>query len=379
MSYLRVLLLLALLAGGAADAFPHFQLSTGNATCQSCHEAPAGGRLLTEFGRDQSEDPLSAFGGSGGLLHGLVKLPGWVNVGGDFRFAGLVNDNGQTEGIRTNAFPMQADLAVRIGPEILSATVVIGLRGTARGEQRPPDSNLPPPPPTAVISREHYLTARLPDSPLYARVGRFYAPFGLRLADHTTYIRRYLDLNLEQETYNVSAGSVSDDWELHGTAFALEPFAEGGVAQYGGVAMAELRIGTDATVGLSGRLGIDPDGGGRQIGGAFGKWWIDSAKLMWMAELDYAHQSFSGGFPSRSQLVAYAGPVWMPTNGLSLGAAYESFAEDLSTAGTTRHAAYGFVSYLPWPHVELMVSSRYQFIGATERAWNVLAQLHYSL
>ncbi len=74
------------------------------------------------------------------------------------------------------------------------------------------------------------------------------------------------------------------------------------------------------------------------IGGAFAKWWLEEAALLWMGELDVAHQKFEGGLPSRLQLVAYGGPVWMPVPGLSVGAAYEAFAEDLSVRGTTRQA-----------------------------------------
>ena len=73
----------------------------------------------------------------------------------------------------------------------------------------------------------------------YARLGRFYAPYGLRFVEHIYFVRRYTGYELYNETYNVSGGYVADDWELHVTAFTPPPYqlprpaAVGGRARIG--------------------------------------------------------------------------------------------------------------------------------------------------
>ena len=361
--------------GGLAEAYPHFQLSSDVAMCQSCHVSPAGGGILTDFGRDQSEDPLSG-GGNGGFLHGLVRLPAWIRVGGDVRAAGLVNAPGRSDGVELLAFPMQADLSARVGTELISGVATVGLRGTAR---RPPvqggsvaqGAQLP------VISREHYAVLRPANTPLYARAGRFFPPYGLRLADHTTYVRRHLGFDLEEEPYGLSAGAVAEEWEAHATGYVKDPLRAGGPGELGGALLGELRLGSYA-FGLSGRAGftrLDR----RLEGGPYVKAWFEGARVLLMAEVDVAHQRFFiPGAPPRVQLATYAGPVWMPVRGLSLGAAHQVYVEDLSVDGIGRQGVDVWASYLPIAHVEVMVSARAQRINA-DLAWNAMLQLHYFL
>src|ERR1700690_4595221 len=62
---------------GRASAYPQFQFSSGTNRCSQCHYSPAGGRLITSWGRDESGDTIS-LGGDGAFLHGLVPLPSWL-------------------------------------------------------------------------------------------------------------------------------------------------------------------------------------------------------------------------------------------------------------------------------------------------------------
>src|SRR5919198_232046 len=92
-------------------------------------------------------------------------------------------------------------------------------------------------------------------------------------------------------------------------------------------------------------------------------WWPDT-RLMFMAEGDGVRQTFSAApaFP-RWQLVAYGGPTWMAARGLSVGVAYELFAEDLQVRGLQRQALDAWAAFLPWAHFEIMLSGRAQWIG----------------
>lgn len=201
--------LVALIAPSIGMAYPQFQLSTGNTRCNQCHFAPAGGGLINNYGRDEAGDTISS-GGNGRFLHGLWEPPSWLALGGNFRFAGVIDDN-SPRATEYDAFPMQAELYARVHYQGFS----IYLDGGIRGAQRPVDPSFA----SLLISPEHYVMWQEGATGWYARAGRFYAPYGLRLAEHTTYIRRFLGFNLLEETYNLSGGYISDSWELHVTGF----------------------------------------------------------------------------------------------------------------------------------------------------------------
>src|SRR5262249_5473131 len=102
----------ALLAwSGEAGAYPQFQFSSGPTRCNQCHYAPAGGGLLTSWGRDEAGDTIS-LAGDGALLHGAWTPPSWLGLGGDFRLAFIDNDVGGPESPEQAVFPMQLDVYV---------------------------------------------------------------------------------------------------------------------------------------------------------------------------------------------------------------------------------------------------------------------------
>src|SRR3954465_4854979 len=60
-----------------AAAYPQWQLSSGSARGNGWHSAPAGGGLITSYGRDAIGSELSSFEGNGAFLHGKVSPPAW--------------------------------------------------------------------------------------------------------------------------------------------------------------------------------------------------------------------------------------------------------------------------------------------------------------
>src|SRR5215831_17223636 len=213
---------LALLAEPEAQAYPQWQFSSGAVRCNQCHYAPAGGGLLNAYGRDAVGEELSTFGGNGAFLHGTLPLPSPVAIGGDLRGGFVDNGVQDPNGPTVAVFPMQADLSVRIAfPAGFSAVGIGGFRGQVRDPNvLIPDSDYQPISSSRFISREHYLKWQPEALGFYVRAGRFFAPFGLRLAEHLLYVRRDLGFDELQETYNVSGGWVYDDWELHLSLFA---------------------------------------------------------------------------------------------------------------------------------------------------------------
>ena len=57
----------------------------------------------------------------------------------------------------------------------------------------------------------------------YARVGRFFPTYGLRLVEHIFYMRRFTGNALYEEPYALSGGYIADDWEVHASGFTAVP------------------------------------------------------------------------------------------------------------------------------------------------------------
>jgi len=220
----------------------------------------------------------------------------------------------------------------------------------------------------------------------FVRAGRFYAPFGLRMAEHIFYVRSVTGFNLYEETYNVSGGYLAEDWELHATGFMAPPSSLPlplrSTAQGAGAAVyAERRFESMAAVALQTRVSSSKD---RLViqGGTVGKLWLDGARLLFMGELDLQRVSVPGG-RGVNQLVSYIGPTFFPIKGLMATLALERFQEDLSLSPTAHTAVDLQVTLFPWAHCEVILLGRYQMVGTgpAEGATGSLGmlQLHYYL
>jgi hypothetical protein len=383
MGLLRALATMIVLVGApsSALAYPFFQFTSGSSRCAQCHVSPAGGGILASWGREEASDAISG-GGDGAFLHGAITLPDALLLGGDLRVAALANETGGTEGTELAAFPMQADLtaAVKLG-DAWTIVGVIGARGRVRSGA--PDAMTSdasdvsaPSIGSYVISREHYVMWR-PDEAegIYVRGGRFSAPYGLRLADHTAYVRRYLGYNLQDETYGLGVGWMGSTFEVHASGFAYDPLQGAAREELGGALLVEGQ-GDYFALGVSARASVAPTSTRLQAG-VHGKMTLGES-LLAQFEVDGVRELFDGP-GDRTQLAAYAGPVWIPRQGVYAGLAYQAFAEDLRVQSVLRQGVDGFVSYFPIAHVEIMASTRAQRIGPHEHALNAMLQLHYYL
>jgi hypothetical protein len=372
---------------GSARAYPQFQFSSGTTRCSQCHYSPSGGTLITSWGRDEAGDTIS-LAGDGAFLHGLWTPPSWLALGGDLRLAGIVNDVGGPESPETAAFPMQFDLYGRVAfTESLSLNVTVGDRGVVR----PPDPSLSGRSGDFVqrlMSREHYLMWRPSASGPYVRLGRFYAPYGLRLVEHITFIRRYTGYNLYEETYNASGGYVVDDFEVHATLFTHAPnnpefIASVGPHESGFVGYGEKRFNGMASLGAQTRIAIATEQS-RYQGGAVGKLWVEKVRLLFMGEGDFIRQQLRLANVGQNQFVSYLGATFF-IRGVLFGGAYERFQEDLAVKETGRNAFDLQLNVFPYAHIELVLLGRYQKAGTPlagsdpTAGWLGMLQLHYYL
>jgi len=387
-SLLRVLP--ALLAGalglvlGAerpAHAFPQWQLSSGAARCNQCHYAPAGGGLLTSFGRDAGAEQYATFQGNGDFLHGAVTMPNWLTVGGDLRGALVVNDVQDKDGTEWAVFPMQADLAVRVAPGAgLSVVAIGGFRGQIRDVDAPvPVDNFQPVDVNRLISRQHYLMWQPQATGPYVRAGRFYAPFGLRMPEHILYVNRDLGFDHLQESYNVSAGAIYDQWELHLTLFGPDVVRHIGSTESGIAGFYEQRLFNDTlAVAAQARIAASP-GVTRVTVGSFGKYYIEQLNLLAMAEVDGVHLVFDDpGVMPRYQVVGLAGAALFPVRGVTATALVERNQVDINVADAWT-ALTALINWSPYAHCELQVMGRLQFPSGGEAAKTFFLQAHYFL
>jgi hypothetical protein len=371
-------LLVLAAAPTTARAYPQWQFSSGTNRCGQCHFNPAGGGLITGYGRDAVGDDLTTWRGDGAFAHG-VSLPKWMALGADLRGAFLAQDVGNPDGRTTALFPMQADVQARAAfLDAFSVYASLGYRGQARTSDTPLGSNNFKAAATSrVVSREHYLMWRPNAQGAYVRAGRFFAPYGLRLAEHTTYVRRDLGTNLLGETYGISGGAIADDWELHVTAFVPDPIQAFGGREKGGAALYEHRWASMLALGLSARAGLADDHK-RYVAGGFGKVYVAPARTLVMAEADLVDWHPEGAASVR-QLVGYGGLTVFPVKGLWLAGFAEISQGDIAVKGTVTSALDGQINWFPYPHCEIVILGRLQSPSGQTTAKALLAQLHYNL
>ncbi len=353
----------------AAQAFPELALRAGESRCSACHFAPAGGGLLDDYGREEAGDDLSR-GGDGRFLNGALTPPDWLALGGDFRAAALDDDEGGTNGPTLAAFPMQADLRARVSVGNWSLVASAGPRGSTRLYKRSAWSYF--------ASAEHYVMWREGPVGWYVRAGRFMPPMGLRLPDHTLYIRRYTGTGLYEEPYGLGTGYVADGWEVHATAFVHDPLLDVGAREKGGTVYVE-KHGDSSALGVSSRVGVGPEST-RILGGLVARKYLAGPDLVLLAEEDFIYERVNGSIPTaRKQIVTYADVDWRPVKGINLAAWYEHYHEDLGQPGLQHDGLGAEVRYYPRAHWELILLGRWQLIGTDDHARLAMLQLHYYL
>ncbi len=185
-----------LLTPSRGAAMPLYASREGK-TCIACHYDPNGGGMRNDFGFLYCKN-----------RHGLdteqkwanvtvdPRLNEWVAIGLDTRLLYIASHSKGGPTLSTSTFfPMQGQLNIAITPHD-NLTVVM-----SRGITIDPD---------AFTARELYgLIHELPHD-LYAKLGRFRLPFGLRQDDHTSYVRSidFLPYSSQADDAGIEVGSA---------------------------------------------------------------------------------------------------------------------------------------------------------------------------
>lgn len=195
-----LLLVLAFICTTTALAYPEHAARFGYNTCAACHVSPAGGGMLTQYGR-MTQAELATWQGASSPA---ALLPASIiSVGGDVR--GVTLDVRSPQGMVFKRFLMQADMeaALRLAPNV----AVVGSVG--RYGERPDGAEV----------RRSYVLLNAGEH-VSLRAGRFMQAYGINTPDHTLVTRQNLGLGQGRETYNAEAALVTPLGELFLTAVA---------------------------------------------------------------------------------------------------------------------------------------------------------------
>jgi hypothetical protein len=365
---LSITVVVVALLGGRADAYPQYQLSRDQ-MCTSCHLSPAGGGLLNENGLNTAE-VASQFGTDPTFLNGLWTPPSWLALGGDFRaMGGYVRTPQQY----LEAFPMQADLYGAATYQRFSVHATVGFRPAQFGNEMA----------TRVLAREHYIQFQTEEGAsegAFVRVGRLMPVFGLRLAEHPVYTRRFGGTPLFSETYGVSASYLKEGYEAHATGFITDPLIDGVRRENGAAIYGEARVRPTTQLG-AGAMFETNDAHRRYRGTVTAKQYLPTPGITVLGELQLVIPEAGG--VRWNELVGYLMGSYSVTDAVMIDLGLGYFNENLRTSNVARYNADLNVHWFITSHFEAMLVTRYEQIGLVGDGGNygawTMVQGHYRL
>jgi hypothetical protein len=164
-----------LVGGSESHALPRFAAETG-AKCQSCHVNPSGGGMRNAFGAQfgREELPVPAWSQDSGVEDLAKMLPSFLGVGADFRTLYIVrqipDSSGKSSTLDNEFWQMQGDIYFNF--RVARKVSLYIKKGLYTGFEAFGLFNL------------------LPYNG-HIKVGKFVPNYGLKMDDHTAFIRMY--------------------------------------------------------------------------------------------------------------------------------------------------------------------------------------------
>ena len=175
-----------------------WMIKHGYSGCAVCHEDPSGGGLLNDFGLEEAADSLrSRYGSDPAPVQRFFGLPtpAWLLLGGSFRVMDLVM---KTDGAPTTNSPilMQADLRAGIDARHWHAAASLGFLNNGHSPAAVVSGDG-----ASLVAREYWVGYGFLGDTLLVRAGRLNVPYGLRVIEHTFYVRQAtrVDINDTQQ------------------------------------------------------------------------------------------------------------------------------------------------------------------------------------
>jgi hypothetical protein len=193
-------------------------------------------------------------------------------------------------------------------------------------------------------------------------------------------VRRWGGQNINEEPYALSGGSVKNEYEWHVSLHTKDPLRCTGLgcASFGAAGYYERRLGEKWIVGMQARAAWYDDAvhayDATYRGGLVGKYWLEAADLLFMAQADFGTKSIPAADYTNKELLGFLGATWFPVKGLMITGAGETYIEDVGTPDVERHASWLELQFFPWAHIELVLFGR-----VTNGSSLLMTQLHYYL
>jgi hypothetical protein len=337
--YASVVAALALFAAETVLALPRFSARTGK-KCQACHVNPSGGgmrqTLGVQYGRD--ELPVPSWSEGFQLEDFSTLIANVLGVGADFRtlyFVRLRPDTGSGPS-QDNAFwQMQGDLYLNF--RIAKKVNLYLKKGLYSGFEAFGLLNILP-------ANGH------------VKIGKFIPNFGLRLDDHTAYVRTYTGLSPAEgrpELTGLEVGVAPGPTTFAGGLYNAEDgFAGSGGNEKAWLGRGEVLFAINENVAVGGganAMGFTGiDGTDHTYYGGFAM--VNAYDVTLIGEFDFLRSKLQS---TTTSLVAYAEASYPVITGLDLKVAYDFYDpdKDLKTGSLSRYS-FGF-EFFPISGVEV--------------------------
>jgi len=383
-------LLALLLTPSTAQAYP-WMIRHGYTDCALCHVDPSGAGLLSQYGRAQSEILLRTRykaatdeepGSVSQFAWGAVTPPDWLNLGGSYRGA-MIYTNPQSGSASARWVNMQADIKAQATAGRLRVNGSLGVEpsgASAAAVTKSTEGNL--------VSREHWIGFDLgEDREMLVRAGRINIPFGLRIIEHTAFVRMATrtDINAAQQhgvAFAYNGPSIRG--EIMGIAgnYQISPdrFRERGYSAY-----LEYALSTTAAVGVSSLVTHAKEdyllltSNTRQAHGLFLRY-SPIEPIVVMAEGDYLVQAPSG-IPKATGHATLLQLDTEPVQGVHLIATGETYDGGMPGEQTS-YAGWLSAAWFFLPHADVRVDGIREELstgGGKLGMTAVLGQLHFFL
>jgi len=327
-------------SAGPTYALPRFAAQTG-LKCQSCHINPSGGGMRQSFGAQygREELPVPTWSKDLGLAEYTTQLTNFLGLGADFRTlysARQVPDSSGKTTIQNSFFQMQGDLYLNF--RIAKKVSLYLKKGLYSGFEA------------------FGLLNVLPESG-HIKIGKFLPNYGLKLDDHTAFIRTYTGFSPESgppELTGLEAAIAPGPALIAGGLYNAEDSYGGtGSSKKALLARAEgvFSLSENIHAGIGGNIFRKESQNGTTftLYGAFGSFNIGD--LTALGELDARRSSVSG--VSTTAIILYGEVNYIITPGLVLTAGYDFYDpdKDFKTGAKARYS-FGF-EFFPISGIEV--------------------------
>ena len=318
-----------------ALAEPYIAVQQGLA-CAQCHVNPTGGGARNALGNAIAQTQLAAraLPASAPAWNGTVNQ--WFAVGGDLRAAATWQHTAGSSARSNLSFEqLRAYLAVSVVPERLLFYV---------DEQLAPDN---------AVNREAWVMYRSAAAHWYAKAGRMYLPFGLRLQDQQAYTRQVAGINMDTPDNALELGWQQRKWEAQ---FALSGGLAGGSSANSGLqyGLQLVRVVDRWRVGAG--LDRNDNAAARSRSAALFAG-LRTARLAWLAEVDLVQAARSNA--SDAQFAAALLECnWHVAPGINLKLTGEWLDPDRRRPDDLQQRHSVVFEYTPFPYIQLRAGAR---------------------